>query len=424
MLTVKEMKDALPGFDPSDPLGLNYTVVNGRKLKRMRGGAVAAPAAPRAGAPAAPLPQIPFVNAAHEHTEPAFSDTQAITAAAGVDKGPFDIPAYGYLRHILLECSFAGGTLGAGVLAADAPWNIFERITLSDVNGSPIFELDGYAALQANIIGGYAFNQDPRLMDHDGTINGRFYLRIPVEINHFNGLGAISNQNSASQYKLTYRLRAGLGAVNAGLFSTAPTTYPTLTVRGFLEAWSLPNETDLGGRPQEQYPPMHGTSQYWQSNSKGILVGANTIGITKVGNLIRNIILIARDATGARADTVFPDPVSLDWDGNTLQRESQRGHIIRLKEKLHQATRDTGVFCYPFAHSELGRNGDGPASLWLGTVQSARLEVSGNSAAAGSIQVVMNDVAPVEVVPSERYETPNRTGYAPNTVGAVRNPVA
>lgn len=384
--------------------------------------AVAAPAAPRAGGPPIAVAGIPFVNAAHEHVEPAFTDSQLL-GAASVERGPFDIPAYGYLRHIILECSFSGGTLGAGVLAADAPWNVFERITLSDVNGSPIFELDGYAALQANIIGGYAFNQDPRLVDHDGTINGRFFLRVPVEINHFNGLGAISNQNAAASYKLSYRLRVATGAVNAGLFSTAPTTPPTITVRGFLEAWSLPNEVDLGGRPQEQLPPMHGTSQYWSSNSKGILVGANTIGITRVGNMIRNIGIITRDATGARVDTVMPDPISLDWDGNTLVRESQRGHVLRFKEKLHNVTRDVGVFCYPFAHSELGRNGDGPASLWLGTVQSSRLEISGNSAVAGSAQVLVNDVAPVEVVPTERFETPNRTGYAPTTAGAVRNPV-
>lgn len=384
--------------------------------------AVAAPAPPRAGAPAVEIAQIPFVNAAHEHVEPAFTDVQLL-GAASIERGPFDIPAYGYLRHILLECSFSGGSLGSGVLAADAPWNVFERITLSDVNGSPIFELDGYAALQANIIGGYAYNQDPRNVAFTNTIAGKFFLRVPVEINHFNGLGAISNQNAAASYKLSYRLRVGTGTVNSGLFSTAPTTLPSITVRGFLEAWSLPNEVDLGGRPQEQGPPMHGTSQYWQANSKAIIVGANTLGITKVGNMVRNIVFIARDATGARADTVFPDPIQLDWDGNTLTRESQEGHLLRLKEKLQNSTRDTGVFAYPFAHSELGRNGDGPASLWLGTVQSSRMEVSGNSAAAGSIQVVMNDVAPVEVVPSERFETPNRTGYAPQLAGAVRNPV-
>ena len=368
---------------------------------------VAAPAAAPPVAPAAPL--VPFVQGAHEHIEAAFTVGALVPGANGVEHGPFDVPAYGYIRHIMLEVEATGGTLGAGVLAADYPWNLFERITLSDVNGSPIFELDGWATLWANIAGGYAFEQDPRLVDYDGTINTRFYLRIPVEINHFDGLGAISNQNSAASYKVTLRTRP-----SAQLYTTAPTTIPTFTIRGYLEAWSLPNEVDAVGRPQEQKPPLHGTSQYWSSNSKATIAGANTLQITKQGNMIRNIIFIARNAAGARIDSAFFDPVTFQWDQNNLYQESQRGHTIRLEEKLHRVNRDTGVFAYFFAHSDQNRNGDGPPNLWLPTVQSTRMELAGNIVTAGSIQVVMNDIAPVEINPPDRYETPNRTGFAPN----------
>jgi hypothetical protein len=376
----------------------------------------AAPAGARQAAP----PAVAFVQAAHEHVEPAFTVT-VTPGASGAEFGPFDVPAYGYLRHIRLEVEATGGVIGAGVLAADFPFSLFERISLLDVNGSPIFELDGYAALHANILGGYVYEQDPRaLPGYVGTINAVFTLRIPVEINHFDGLGAISNQNAAASYKVSLRTRPA----TPGIFSTAPTTPPTFTVRGYLEAWSLPNEVDLAGRPQEQYPPAHGTSQYWSSYVHGTVAGMNTIQFTRVGNMLRNILIIARDNAGVRLDTVFPDPATLQWDANNLRQESRRGVIENMSEKITDlVTRDAGVFYYSFSHSELGRAGDGPPSLWLATVQSSRIELQGVTGVAGGLQIVTNDVAPVEVVPAERFETPSRTGYAPAGV-PVRRPGA
>lgn len=391
--------------------GLTHELI-GAMLPMLGAVAVATPPAAAASAQAQAIPLVPFVQAAHEHVEGAFATVVVTPGANGVDQGPFDVPAYGYIRHIRLEVTGAGGALGAGVLTADYPWNLFERVSLMDVNGTPIFELDGYSALWANIVGGYAFEQDPRgLPGYVATINAAFTLRIPVEINHFDGLGSISNQNSASSYKLTFRTRP-----STQLYSTAPTTPATFTVRAYLEAWSVPNEQDIAGRPQQQYPPMHGTSQYWLANQKAVNAGANTTQLSRTGNFIRNLVFIARNNTmvagvGTRDDTVFPDPVSFKWDGNELRQESQRGVVENAHEKIVDlVTRDTGVFFYTFAHSELGRAGDGPPSLWLATTQASRIEIVGNSATAGAINVVTNDVAPIEVAPSERFETPSRTG--------------
>lgn len=381
----------------------------------VRQGVAAPPAAAQA------VPMIPFVAAAHEHEESMGLRVPVVTpGAAGTDGGPDDVPAYGYLRHLVVEVSGAGGALGGGALNADYPWNIFERLSLLDVNGSPICELDGFALFLANMFGGYVYNQDPR--DDEGfvgTINARFGIRIPIEINHFDGLGCISNQNAASSYKLSYRVRPLASLVTGG----APTA-PTLTIRAWLEAWSLPNETDLAGRPQEQKPPLHSTSQYWSSNTKVTVAGQNTVQIQRTGNHIRNLIFIARDAAGLRTDTAFPDPVTFSWDGNQIQA-SLTQYMMNKKalEKVQTnqaagARRPAGVFILPYAHTELGRNGDGPPNLWLATVQAARLEISGVTAAAGSIQVVTNDIAPVETAASERFVLPSRTGYHPSQAAA------
>lgn len=376
---------------------------------------------PRSSSPApAALPVIPFVAAAHEHTEPVFDVTVAAGAppTAAVQLGPFDVPAYGFLRHIYIEVDMSGGTIGAGVVAADFPWNFISSISLNDVNGAPIFgPLDGYACLWANIIGAYAGgNVDPRNNPlYDATINGLFAFRIPVEISRHNAMGSLANQNAAASYKLSITT-----AASTVTFSTPPTTVPAFRVRGFLEAWSLPNEQDVAGRPQATAPPAHGTTQYWSQFIKSIGVGANTTLFPRVGNLIRNVLVIARTAAGARADTVFPDPVSLNWDARGLRvQEPQSYNIERIRASVPGlSARDTGVFAFTYDTSDHGSVGDDDPTLWLPTVQSTRLELTGNSAVAGALQVITNDVAPVEVVPAERYVETSQTGFQPARGGA------
>src|SRR5262245_31782859 len=111
---------------------------------------------------AAAVAAVPFVAAAHEHVEPAFTKSAQLTAATQ-QLDPIDIPSYGYIRHIFLEVTSASGAIGTFVAGADYPWNIIQSLTLLDVNGAPICgPIDGYALLWANIAGGYAYRQDPR----------------------------------------------------------------------------------------------------------------------------------------------------------------------------------------------------------------------------------------------------------------------
>jgi hypothetical protein len=375
----------------------------------------------------APAGLIPFTAAAHEHTEPAFDVTVAAGAppVAAQNLGPFDVPAYGYIRHIFIEVDMSGGTIGAGVLAADFPWNFIASISLNDVNGAPIFgPLDGYATLWTNIIGGYAGGaNDPRNAPFfDATINGIFTFRIPVEISRRSGMGALANQNAAASYKLSITT-----AASTVTFSTAPTTVPAFRVRGWLEAWSLPNETDVVGRPQAIAPPNHGTTQYWTHFQKSVAVGANTTLFPRVGNLIRNIVIISRTTAAGmpRDDTVFPDPPTLAWDARSLRSDTQRYIIERLRAKLPDLTaRDAGVFAYPFDDIDHGAIGDDDPTLWLPTVQSTRLELTGSSATAGTLQVITNDVAPVEVVPSERFVETSESGFQPARSGTSRRGAA
>lgn len=371
------------------------------------------------GNAAPPQGVVPFVAAAHEHVEPAFTDVVTPGAAVQIRgaAGPFNIPAFGFIRHIFLEVVGAGGTLGAGVLHPDYPFNLFQSITLFDVNGAPMFgPLDGYATLWANIAGGYVYAQDPRRgPGYVSTINASFVLRIPIEIYHHDGLGSLANQNAASSYQLQYIINT-----STALYTTAPTTPATFTIRGWLEAWTLPNETDIAGRPQAQAPPGHGTSQYWSGSPRPVVVGQNALLLNRVGNLVRNIVVICRNNTAqgagatVRDDTVMPDPITIQWDARVLYQESQNYARQVMFERVENLfARDAGVFIFSFDHSDQGRSGDGPPNLWIPTVQSTRLEIDGVAATAGNAQIIVNDVAPVEVLPSERFVETSQTGFHP-----------
>lgn len=352
---------------------------------------------------------LPFVASAHEHTEPAFTTTVTTTAAIQ-QLNPIDIPAYGYIRNILMEVVGAGGT--GGTTAADGPWNLFQQITLQDVNGSNIYgPLDGYAAFITNLLGAYSFRSSPA--DSPWFVatapNPAFFLRVPVEISHKDGLGALANQNSAANYKLTLAMNT-----TAAVFSVAPSPLPTFTIRGWLEAWTLPAPTDNRGRPQAQVPPLLGTGQYWsQRLQSGIVAGANTIPWTRLGNYIRIAAFIARDVSNVRQNTVFPDPFQLNWDGMMIRNQSQRYNQQELSEKIAGGTvtpLPTGVFAIPFNHGGPDAAlGDEDPDLWLPTTQSSRISIDGVSAVAGSIQVLTNEVAPIEQNQANRYVTPNAT---------------
>src|SRR3954453_12200524 len=108
---------------------------------------------PPATDPQVQVPAVPFVASAHEHVEPAF--TRTFTPGASVQQlDPIDVPAYGFLRHVLLEISASGGV--GGTAPADYPYNILSQIALQDVNGANIVgPIDGYALYLANVVGGY-----------------------------------------------------------------------------------------------------------------------------------------------------------------------------------------------------------------------------------------------------------------------------
>jgi hypothetical protein len=173
----------------------------------------------------------------------------------------------------------------------------------------------------------------------------------------------------------------------------------------------------LLGRPQATRPPRHGTSQYWTINQKSAAVGQNTLKLERVGNLIRQIVLVNRlVSTGARDTASFPDPFDVRWDARQLTSEPRFLRRKYMRERvgpLGAGGIPAGVFLFDFNHDVLGHLGDGTPELWLPTVQATRFEFVGTWGAAANVEFLVNDIAPVETRPEQRFTEESASGFDP-----------
>lgn len=372
---------------------------------------------------AQPTNLVPFVRAAAEHYEPFLVNTTLLTTAGTQIIPPADIPAYGYLRGLWIYLTASGGSGGAVTFNEDAPFTAIQNIELDDVNGAPLFgPFSGYDLYLIHKLGGYRPNfSDPRV----ATVNYSlvvatgafsFMVRLPVEAVARDGLGALANANASSTYKLKITLASAAAA--AGLYITnTETTQNTVTTQVWLDAWTQPDGADLMGNPQSTTPPGNGTTQYWSKQTYNALNGFQTVRFSRVGNYIRNIVLVNRDvANGTRqtGETNFPDPLSLYWDTRLLYnmgRPLWRNEIMNwygsngvtdaspapasaINATPPPSPYDKGVFIYPFTREFNGIPGFELRDSYLPTVQSTRLEITGTFSGNSNLQVLTNDVSP------------------------------
>lgn len=374
---------------------------------------------PAATAPTSQPAMVPFDQASHRGYEegPIFTVTPG---AAAQQQGPVPLPAQGFLRAVLFTITPSGGAAGSGVVSGDFPWSSINLVRLQDTNGAPLCELSGYNLFLMNTYGGFAGSPDPR-NDPEFTktvVAPSFALRIPVEIAP-NGLGALANQSSSAAYKLTV-----IVAATTEIWTTQPTTPPLLTIKTFMEFWTLPAAVDMLNRPQQRTPPYHGTAQYFtQQMNNSIHSGQNGTRITDTGSLIRTLAFVTRK-NGVRADAVYPDPYTMNWDSRILQVASARLLKKLMREYVAQlAERDTGVFVWGFSYGKGRWFGNSAINSWLPTVSATRLELIGPSAEEGTVDIVNNTVSVAETNPQARAVETSATGYAPPvapTVGSAQ----
>ena len=109
--------------------------------------------------------------------------------------------------------------------------------------------------------GGYQVNGDPRASSQyvattgNGTAAGSFTVTwyVPIQAINRDGLGSLQNQSSASTFTLKLTVNT-----SAAIYSTAPTTVPTATIKIFEDGWWKSNKAGASTTP-----PKAGTTQYW-----------------------------------------------------------------------------------------------------------------------------------------------------------------
>lgn len=359
---------------------------------------------------------VPFIRASAEHYEPTGIDVTRTLTTSSQDLGVFDIPAYGYIRSLVIHVEASGGTGGtpAAVPTEDAPFNTLTNIALTEPNGAVIHQWsDGHKLMLSHKWGGYRRGRgaDPRAWNTNyvqvpsTAAAWSFMLRVPVELNGRDGLGSLPNQNAAATFKLRLTLNAS-GSIFTG---TAPTTLPNVRVRVYLEAWDQP-EVAGQGQTNQTMPPAVNTTQFWSEQQYNYNSGQQTIQLKRVGNYLRNIIMVAKRTASTRVngDADFPDPVTLYLDTRPIAT-LQKAHFKQLMMErsgfgfgLGAATPpavdtagglDAGVFVFDFTHDFDGLLGYENRDLWFPTQSSSRLEIVGNFASAGTLTVLTNDVA-------------------------------
>jgi hypothetical protein len=319
-----------------------------------------------------------------------------LLGATTQDFGPFDIPSGGFLRSIICEFVGENGSGATGALAGDAPWSAVRSIELADVNGQAIVyaNIKGYDWYLINRFGAYQFCGIPDMAPNANLTSvaaPQFYLRIPVEIDATDGYGSLPNLNAAEPY----RVRLTLGTV-ADAYSVAPTTAPDFKIRAWSEDWSLPAEKDGAGNAQATTPPDMNTTQYWSKTVVPLVSGANTVRLTRMGNLLRNVILIYRTSAGVRYGTL-PTDMTVTWDRYQLYKEDSIIRRLIVSEQMGQYgyTIPTGVVPYQWTE-----DGGAPAAekrnLWIPTMQPTefRMDFTADAGlAAGTLEILTNDVA-------------------------------
>lgn len=354
----------------------------------------------------APAALVPFIRASSEHREPTGIDVTRQLTGSDQDLGVFDVPAIGYVRSLLILVQATGGA-GTGVVAAeDAPFNVIKNIAFSEPNGATLSQFtSGYNLYLANKWGGYRnmLGGDPKASPiyaapAAASGNFTFAVRVPVEINLRDALGSLPNQNAAS----TFKLRLSLAAA-AQVFGTAPATLPSVRVRVFSEVWDQP-EPASAGATNATTPPAVNTTQFWSEQIINYNGGQQTLRLPRVGNYLRELILVVRRTASTRAngDVDFPDPLTVYLDTRPIDIVERNNFKNQMYERSGYgragvaneaaAGLDNGVFVYDFAHEFSGLIGQENRDLYLETQDSTRLELQGTFGNAGTLTVLTNDV--------------------------------
>lgn len=258
-------------------------------------------------------------------------------------------PAGGYISYYPLYITATGGTGTVAVASADAPWNTIQNVFLRDPFGQPIIQADGYSLYLIDLYGGQSgmlgFGNESKNNPSFASVatSGNFTMRVhlPLQLDS-SAYCSLPAMNAASQPSIWVQLNP-----STVVYSTAPTTVPTLTLQLDEEFWAAPVDN-----PQFA-PPDVGSSAQWSVTKAPTSIASaqfQRLVLPRVGTYTNTLILVLRDSTGARIDSFPATDLSLWVDGVPQLYET----FLERQDKMWAAfgvTRPSGVIVYTFRDS-------------------------------------------------------------------------
>ena len=312
----------------------------------------------------------------------------------------------GFLTSVDLEV-IATTAANVAVVAnqPDAPWSALGNVVLKAL-GPDVVNLTGYGLYLLNLYGGFGLTNPALSTDTNiynvvtgvgGGVGGsfRFPLNIPISINDRSFLGLLGNQDRATKYELRTDL-----APDTALYSTLPTTDPSVIINRTLNYCTVPSAQNDAGQAQQQLPPHYGVVHMMtQLTSETQPTTGATLNhfLRSIGNTIRHIGLVFR--TGAagnpRSDTMLPSKITFKVGSDTLFSESG-AHRRQEMYKRYQFDAPAGVIWYDFCR-DFGRSvGYELGDDWLNTrdIANAQFEITWPTFAggAGQLQIITDSL--------------------------------
>lgn len=312
-------------------------------------------------------------------------------SAAVADK----IPSDGWLEGTVFTIAATGGAGTVAVASADAPWNALKTFTVSDASGNPIINLDGYAAYlmqlyQASFLG--RADIDTSAFSAVAATGDFQFQLFAMQTFGRDLRGALPNSNAAAAYQYSLLFNS-----ESNIYSTNPTTAPTFssTIEAIIRA--APPATDAFGNPNITEPPGNGAlQQFWSSQIANVVSGANTISLVRVGNTIRNHILVFRDSGGSRAnaDSTGVTPSAITFMINSAARYNNISTITlrNLAYRQTQIQQPAGVIPLLYTDDPNGAALHEYGDSYIETNSASLLQLQFTSSAAGTVQIITNDI--------------------------------
>jgi len=329
-----------------------------------------------------------------------------LSGAQPTPVSPIQVPAVGFLSHLVLEVTVTGTGGTTPAFTADAPFNVIQAVAFKTAAGNDIIApYTGYQLYLANKWG-CQFAQAPYSDNRVGrqysatAPSAHFFLQVPLNIDPKTALGDIPALASNRNYQLSLTLAA---------ISTLVSGAPNVSVSITGTAWyrSEPPATTQQGVPQQTKPDGLGTLSKWAIEMPGVTPGDKYIPVNEVGNVLRTVIFTLRDSSGARIDTNGWPAVSeiyLDneqmfrWTQNEWEDYMSKKYGFEAASKDVAKGLDTGVYVLPFHALAGGMAGD-PANSrtqLLPTLDTESFQIRGVSfgSASSTLEILTQSIIP------------------------------